>query len=108
MTVMFSPATLFAEHAGEEGGVAVDGVAVGGVEDVADDGAGDLGREDDGGLLRGDAAGAEAAEGAAGGFVADGFGVFESGGGAGVRVPVVALHVAVCRPGRWAEAEKPQ
>ena len=41
------------------------------------------------------AAGAEAAEGAAGGFVADGDGVFEQAGGAGVGVPVVALHLAV-------------
>jgi hypothetical protein len=40
-----------AEHVGEEGGVAIDGVAVGRVEDVADDGAGDLRREDHGGLL---------------------------------------------------------
>ncbi len=39
--------------------------------------AGDLGGEDYGGLLGGDAAGAEAAEGAAGGFVTDGDGVFE-------------------------------
>ena len=50
-----------AEHVGEEGGVAIDGVAVGGVEDVADDGAGDLGREDDGGLLGRDSACAQAA-----------------------------------------------
>ncbi len=54
---------LFAEHAAEEGGVAIDGVAVGGVEDVADDGLGHLGREDDGGLLGLDLACAEAAAG---------------------------------------------
>ncbi len=67
---------------------------------------GEFGGEDDGGFLRGDAARAEAAEGAARGFVADGFGVFELGGGAGVRVPVVALHVAVfvLRDGRGGEA----
>ena len=59
---------LLAELAGEQGGVAVDGVAVGGVEDVAHDAAGDLRGEDDGALLRGDAARAEAAERAAGGF----------------------------------------
>ena len=42
---------LLAEHVGEEGGVTVDGVAVGRVEDVADDGSRDLRREDDGSLL---------------------------------------------------------
>ena len=83
-----------AQQVGEEGGVAIDGVAVGSVEDGTDDGAGYFGREDDGRLLGGDAARAEAAEGAAGGFVADGDGIFQQAGGARVGVPVVALHVA--------------
>ena len=84
-----------AQHSGEEAGVAIDGVAVGGVEDVADDGAGDLRGEDDGGLLGSDLARAEALQGAAGGLLADGDGVFQQAGGAGGRVPVVALHLAV-------------
>ena len=41
----------FAEHFGEEGGVAIDGVAVGRVEDVADDGAGYFRRKNHWGLL---------------------------------------------------------
>ena len=96
----------FAQHAGEEGGVAIDGVAVGGVEDVADDGAGDLRIEDDGGLLGGDAAGAQTAQGTTRGLLADGDGVLEQASGAGGGVPVVALHVAgvVVRDGLGGEA----
>ena len=79
----------------EEGGVAVDGVAVGGVEDVADDRLRDLRREDDGGLLGLDLARAEASSVRRAASLADLFGDFELLCGAGVRVPVVALHAAL-------------
>ena len=68
---------LLAQHAAEEGGVAIDGVAVGGVEDVADDRLRHLRREDDGGLLRLHLARAEALQRAARSLVSDLFGVFE-------------------------------
>ena len=84
-----------AEHSGEEAGVAIDGVAVGCIEDVADDGAGDLRGEDDGGLLGFGLARAEALQGAASGLLTDGDGVLQQAGGAGGGVPVVALHAAV-------------
>ncbi len=62
---------------------------------LADDGAGDLRREDDGGLLGFGLARAQALQGAAGGLLADGDGVLQQAGGAGGGVPVVALHLAV-------------
>ncbi len=84
-----------AQHSGEEAGVAIDGVSVGGVEDVAYDGAGDLWRKDDGGLLGFGLARAETLQGTAGGLLADCRGVLQQAGGAGGGVPVVALHAAV-------------
>ena len=68
---------LLAELICEEGGMAIDGVAVGGVEEVADDGAGDLRREDDRRLLGRDTACTQSAQSTAGGFVADGDGVLQ-------------------------------
>ncbi len=86
---------FFAELAGQEGSATVDSVSVDGGHDVADEAAGDFGREDDGGALGRNAAGAEAAEGAASGFFADGLGRFKLGERERGGVPVVALHLAV-------------
>jgi len=71
-----------AELAGEEGGMAVDGVAVGGVENVADDGGGYLRRKDHGSALGLDPPRTQPAQGAAGSFLADVDGVFQQHGGA--------------------------
>ncbi len=96
---------LLAEFAGKHAGVAIDGVSVGCAEEVAHETAGGFGREDDGALLGGDAASAEEAEGAAGGFLAYGFWVFEQAGGAGAGVPVSALHAFfILGDGRGGEA----
>ena len=65
---------LLTEHAAEERGVSVDGVTVGGVEDVADDGLRDLGREDDGCFLGPDLAGAQTLDGTLRSYAADLFG----------------------------------
>ena len=75
--------------------MAVDGVAVGGVEDVADDGAGYLRGTDHGSALGLDPPRTQPAQGAAGSFLADIDGVFQQQGGALGGVPVVALHVAI-------------
>ena len=64
-------ADLLAEATGEEAGVAVDGVSVGGLKDVADDAAGDLRREDDGCLLGLDALCTQAAQRSPRGLLAD-------------------------------------
>jgi hypothetical protein len=74
----------FAQHAAEERGVAVDGVAVGRVEDVADDGLRHLGGEDNRGLLGLDLTRAETLQRAACRFASDLFGVFEFRDGARV------------------------
>ena len=86
---------LCAELAGEKRRVTPDGVARGGFKDGADEGAGDLRREDDGDALGGNFARAQAAKGAACGFFADGLGRFEIGQAAGAGPPAVALHLAV-------------
>ncbi len=70
---------LFAEFAREKGGLAIDGAAFDGFEDVAQERAGDARFEDDGNLLGLDFDGAEAAEGALGGGASDVFRIFESG-----------------------------
>ena len=62
--------------------MAVDGVAVGGVEDVADDGAGDLRGEDNGGLLGLDPPRTQPAQRAAGGLLANVNGIVQQHGGA--------------------------
>ena len=88
---------LLAELISEEGGVAIDGVAVGCLEDVTDQASGHLGREDDWDALRGDTTRIQSPYSATGGLGADGLRRFEFRESARRRVPVVALHLAVFR-----------
>ena len=75
--------------------MAPDGIAGSGFKDRANERACDFRREDDGDALRGNVAGAEAANGAACGLLAHIFRRFEKRETARAGPPAVALHGAV-------------
>ncbi len=104
MTVTFSDATRSPRFSGQERRFAIDGIALHGVEDVAEQRSRGDGIEDHGHFLGGDFARAQTADGSLRGAASHCGRAIELGMAARRRIPKVALHrVALARHRRGAE-----